>query len=280
MITSSFCFIRNLTEEQERALWSHGITSWSLARTYVDEVAAVISPGRASRLVEQVAAAQDAVASGDVGWVREHWPVKESWRLWQGWATPEQTACVDIETTGLTAGYDQITVIGMAAGPRTRAFVAGRPQPGDDGLDRFPEAVRGARLLVTFNGVSFDVPFIERHFKDAGFRFEMPHIDLMLLARAGGLSGGLKDIERNLGIGRADEIKEVRGSLAIQLWGRWKSGDVEAYRTLLAYCQADCANLPALADHLYRRRWEQVFASHAKHVDFAKTRGQQLSLFG
>ena len=42
---------------------------------------------------------------------------------------PEQVALVDIETTGLTPGYDQITVIGLADSKGSRAFVAGKPPP-------------------------------------------------------------------------------------------------------------------------------------------------------
>jgi len=107
----------------------------------------------------------------------------------------------------------------------------------------------------------------------------MPHLDLLLLARSLGLSGGLKDQEKQLGIVRADDIKDMRGNQAIQLWGAWKGGDVEAYRKLTAYCKADCVNLAAFATELYRRKREALFVPHARTVDFTAIKGQQLTLF-
>jgi uncharacterized protein YprB with RNaseH-like and TPR domain len=279
MLTSSFCFLRGLSEDQERALWARGVTSWAVARDQQGEVAEVIGNSRAGKLVEMIGEAERAQAAGDLAWYLANWPEREVWRLWSGFATDEQMALVDIETTGLTPGYDQITVIGLSDGSRNRAFVAGRPQPGDDPLDRFPEALKARRLLVTFNGVNFDAPFIERHFRPTGFRWELPHLDVMLLARQMGLQGGLKELEVKLGIARDDEIKGVRGNEAVQLWGQWKNGDANAYKRLVTYCLADCANLRRIADILYRRRWEQTYTSHARHIDFAAIKGQQLTLF-
>jgi uncharacterized protein len=108
----------------------------------------------------------------------------------------------------------------------------------------------------------------------------MPHLDLLVLSRSLGISGGLKDIEKQLGIARGGDIAGMRGGEAIALWGAWRNGDAAAYRKITTYCKADCANLWDLADILYRRRWQAVHAAHAKVVDFARTKGQQLSIFG
>ncbi len=279
MLTRSFIFVRGLSEDQERALWGRGILDWALARAHVDEVAAVLGNARAQKLVEQVGEAQAAQERGDHAWFKTNWPEREVWRLWEGYCRSDQAALVDIETTGLTPGFDQITVIGLANAAGARAFVAGRPQAPDEPLDRFREAIKGHHLLVTFNGVNFDVPFIEKHFRDANFHFDQPHLDLLVLARVLGLSGGLKDMEKQLGITRADDIKEVRGNLAVQLWNQWRAGDLAAYQRLVTYCKADCTNLTQFAGILYRRRWEQIHTPHARVIDFAKIKGQQLTLF-
>jgi uncharacterized protein YprB with RNaseH-like and TPR domain len=279
MLTSSFCFVRGLSEEQERTLWSRGLTTWDLARQQPDEVAESLGASRGARLIEAVAEAQTALGRGDSAWFKTHWPERETWRLWKGYCPPAQAALVDIETTGLIPGYDQITVIGVADSSRARVFVAGRPLPGDDGIDRFPEALRAYRLLVTFNGVNFDLPFMERHFKESGLRFDLPHLDLVLVSRAMGLTGGLKDLEKQLGIHRGNDIKDLRGGDTRGLWALWKNGDQAAYQRLMTYCKADCANLAQVADELYRRRWEQIFTPHARTIDFAKIKGKQLSLF-
>ncbi len=281
MLSNSFVFARGLTEEQERALWSRGLTDWGLLLAHPDEAAELLGVARAQRLVEAVHDAKRALAARDLPWFRANWPEREQWRLWSGFCVHDrQVALVDIETTGLTPGYDQITVIGLVDSDRARVFVAGRPQPGDEPLESFREAMKAYRLLVTFNGVNFDAPFIERQFRDTSFHFEQPHLDLLLPARSLGLGGGLKDMEKQLGITRAAEIKDMRGIEAIQLWGAWKNGDLAAYQRLTTYCKADCANLRAFADTIYARKKAQVFTPHARAVDFAATKGQQQTLFG
>jgi hypothetical protein len=279
MLTSSFIFAKGMNEDLERALWGKGLITWELLRKHVGEAAEVVGQSRAQKLVEAVGEAEQALAKGDHAWFKANWPERELWRLWKGMAELVKIALVDIETTGLTPGYDQITVIGLADGAQARVFVAGRPQPGDELLDKFREAIRGYQLVVTFNGQNFDIPFIEKHFRDANFRFEQPHLDLLWPARSLGLGGGLKDMEKQIGIERAADIKEMRGTEAITLWGAWKNGDLAAYKRLTTYCKADCVNLREFAEHVYRKKWEKTYVPYAKEVDFDRIKGQQLTLF-
>lgn len=279
MLTNSFIFAKGMTEEQERLIWSHGVRDWATLKRHPGAAADAIGETRAQKLVAQVNEAQEALERGDAGWFALRWPEKESWRLWHGFCQPHEIALVDIETTGRTPGYDQITVIGLSDGQLERAFVADRPMPGDEALDAFPEAMKRYKLLVTYNGVGFDVPFIEHHFRQSGFKFQVPHIDLMWPARALGLSGGLKDMEKQLGITRADAIAEMRGSEAITLWGAWKNGDRASYDKLVTYCKADCTNLKAFADEIHRRKWDQSFTPYINDIDLDAACGEQLSLF-
>jgi hypothetical protein len=268
-----------MTEDLERALWGRGLLTWELLRRHPGEAGEVMGQGRAMKLVEAVGEAEQALARCDHAWFKANWPEKELWRLWKGLCDPAKIALVDIETTGLTAGYDQITVIGLADGVSSRVFVAGRPLPGDELLDKFREIIKGYSLVVTFNGQNFDIPFIEKHFRDAHFRFEQPHLDLLWPARSLGLGGGLKDMEKQIGIERAADIKEMRGLEAIQLWGAWKAGDQAAYKRLTTYCKADCVNLKDFAEHVYLRKWDKVYTPYAKDVDFDRIKGQQLTIF-
>jgi uncharacterized protein YprB with RNaseH-like and TPR domain len=279
MLTRSFIFAKGMTEEIERALWARGLTSWATLRTQLGEAAEVMGAARSQKLVETVNEAQQALDRHDHAWFKACWPEKELWRLWHGLCGPEQIALVDIETTGLTPGYDQITIIGLADGAGARVFVAGRPRPGDEALDRFREAIRAYHLLVTFNGVGFDVPFIEKHFREANFHFDQPHLDLIWPARSLGLTGGLKDMEKQIGITRPADIKEIRGLEAIRLWGAWRGGDQSAYQRLTAYCKADCVNLAEFAEHVYRKKWAKTYTPYAKEVDFDRIKGQQQTIF-
>jgi uncharacterized protein YprB with RNaseH-like and TPR domain len=280
MLTRSFIFAKGMTDEVERQLWSRGLVSWEVVRKHPGEAAEVVGNSRAQKLVEAVGEAQRALDAADLNWFKTNWPERELWRLWEGFCSAEQVALVDIETTGLTPGYDQITVIGLADAKQARVYVAGRPMAGDEVLDRFREAIKPYRLVVTFNGANFDVPFIEKQFREANFRFEQPHLDLIMPARSLGLTGGLKDMEKQIGIVRAGDIKEIRGQEAVQLWGMWKNaGDQSAYRRLTTYCKADCTNLQGFAAHIYKAKWEKVYTAHAKMIDFDRIKGEQLTIF-
>ena len=162
---------------------------------------------------------------------------------------------------------------------RFESAVADRAMPGDDPIENFIEAIKPFKLLVTYNGVSFDVPFIEKHFKTEAFKFQIPHIDIMWPARSIGLSGGLKDMEKQLGIARGGDIADMRGSEAITLWGAWKNGDRAAYDKLVTYCKADCTNLKEFCDKVYEKKWAQVYGAYAKDIDLDAAMGEQLSLF-
>ncbi|MCS6971338.1 MAG: ribonuclease H-like domain-containing protein [Planctomycetota bacterium] len=279
MLTATFACARGMNEELERQLWQHGILNWELARAHLDEVAAVLGPARAQRLTAWIGEAERARQRCDRAWFRLAF-ASHPWRLWRGYCAPERIALLDIETTGLTPGFDQVTVIGLADSRRARAFVAGQPQGDDLPLAQFPAAIRDYDLLVTFNGESFDLPFLTRAFRDhGGLHLDQPHLDLLPLARQVGLSGGLKEIEAQLGIARASSIAGLRGGEAIALWAAWRQGDAAAYRRLVQYCLADCSNLALVAERLYRRCWTASFEAFARPVDFALTKGQQQSLF-
>ncbi|MFW5830321.1 MAG: ribonuclease H-like domain-containing protein [Planctomycetota bacterium] len=280
MLTSSFIFAPGVTEEIEQDLWRRGVTSWEILRKHPGEATEAMGETRGGKLVQAVNEAQAALDAHDLHWFRVNWPEKELWRLWEGYCAPTERALVDIETTGRTPGYDQITVIGLSDGTRERAFVAGQPQEQDEALEAFLEAIRSYRLLVTFNGLNFDVPFIEKHFRAANWRCEQPHIDLIYPARALGLSGGLKDMEKQIGIVRDDSIAGMRGSEAITLWGQWNQHrDRAAYDRLVVYCKADCTNLKDFADHIYRKRWSETYEAHARSIDLDATYGEQTTLF-
>lgn len=105
-------------------------------------------------------------------------------------------------------------------------------------------------LLVTFNGASFDLPVLLATFQD--LPLNQPHIDICCLGRQLGYRGGLKAIERQLGIQRSSELQGMSGDDAVRLWNRWRhTRDEGARARLLAYNEADCVNLQPLADTFY-----------------------------
>jgi len=107
---------------------------------------------------------------------------------------------------------------------------------------------------VTFNGKRFDVPFLESSF---GLDVDTPHLDLMYTCRKLGLSGGLKPIEREIGIGR--DRPDISGRDAVRLWREHESGADGSLETLVSYNREDAVNLRALADEATARLDHQLF---------------------
>jgi hypothetical protein len=160
---------------------------------------------------------------------------------------PSTEAYLDIETTGLTPFGCEITVIGiyLCKGDDTE-FVqfVGR----DVTADSIQEALNGAKVLYTYNGSRFDLPFIQSQF-GINLAELFKHHDLMYDCWRNNLFGGLKAVERRLGINR--ELAEMNGYEAVRLWWRYvDSFDLDALNTLLEYNREDVVNLKTLKDIL------------------------------
>lgn len=156
-------------------------------------------------------------------------------------------AYLDIETTGLNPDGCEITVTGIylyrPGGDDCIQFV-GR----DNTADSILEALEGVEKLYTYNGSRFDLPFIHSCLGINLARM-FPHQDLMFDCWRNRLKGGLKSVERQLGIIR--QLPDMNGLEAVRLWWRYvESFDLEALDTLLAYNREDVVNLKTLKDML------------------------------
>ena len=149
-------------------------------------------------------------------------------------------AYIDIETTGLSPRWHEITVVGVCLERGARHEVI---QLYEDTLTRrgLLDALEPAELLYSYNGASFDLPFIRDCLRaDLAELFE--HSDLMHHCHRHGLYGGLKAVERKLRIRR--KLKGIDGFMAVQLWQAYRDdGDKRALKTLLAYNEEDVRNL-------------------------------------
>ena len=111
-------------------------------------------------------------------------------------------------------------------------------------LEELPEAER----IYTYNGNGFDLKVINHRLGVNLLDFYKSR-DLMYDCWSHGLKGGLKAVERQVGIER---VQPPLSNNQIQYcWTRWKhKGDEEALATLLKYNEEDVMNLVELRRHL------------------------------
>ena len=131
-------------------------------------------------------------------------------------------------------------MVGVLDNTGFHAYVRG------DNLDEFMRRLGSYKLIVTFNGASFDLPFLRREFGDlpAGFA----HVDLRWVLARVGYRGGLKNIERATGLARRGGLSDLDGRHAVARWEMAQQGEDEALATLIRYNAEDVASLPLLAE--------------------------------
>jgi len=240
MLRSTFQLARGIGPHLEKVLWAAGVTRWE-ALPPPPEVA--LSPRLDARLRAAVAEAEAALAAGDAERLALLLPRRERWRLLPAFAA--EAAYLDVETD--REGRPTLVGVLDAAGPRL--FLRGRD------LDGFPEASRRWKLLVTFNGLSFDAPVLARAFP--GWRPPHAHLDLRHLFARLGLGGGLKWLEQETGVGRPAHLGGLTGADAAGLWEAHLSGAAGALRLLAEYNAYDVVNLRTLAALGYNRMLER-----------------------
>jgi predicted nuclease with RNAse H fold/dephospho-CoA kinase len=158
---------------------------------------------------------------------------------------PSRVVFLDVETTGLSWFYDELTIVGWALDGKYYTHIAG----GD--ADRLIDALQGASALVTFNGTLFDLRFLRKTFGD----LVLPplHIDLRYLARRVGLVGGQKAIESVLGIPVREGVEDIDGAEAVLLWHRYMRGSDDALQRLIDYNCRDVLGMCGILDHTLDR---------------------------
>jgi len=237
MLEQTFIHIPGIGPRTERRIWSLGIPTW---QAFLDHRGAVPFTKRFDRIRREVAVS--LAHREDVAFFSARLPAGEMWRLFD--AFKHRAVYLDIETTGGWGGLDEITVIGIYDGVDVQTFVDGI------NLDDFETAIAAYELVITFNGALFDLPFIRSRFP--GISLPPAHIDLRFVLRKLGHAGGLKKIEKDLGIGREAGIDGMHGYDAVRLWQAYRWGDNGALDTLTRYNRADIVNLKPLMEIGYR----------------------------
>ncbi len=240
MIRSTFRLAPGIGPFLEGKLWTAGILRWD---DFPAPPAVALSARVDLRLRAAIARARTALDGGDAEALATLLPRNERWRLYGVFG--EDAAFLDVETDG-----EALTAIGILDRRGPRLLLAGRD------LDRFPAEAVGWKLLVTFNGLSFDVPVLRRAFP--GWRPPRAHVDLRHLWGRLGHHGGLKLLEAETGVGRPAHLVGLRGRDAVRLWRAHRDGDTAALRLFAEYNLLDAVNLRTLMDLGYNRMIERL----------------------
>jgi len=152
-------------------------------------------------------------------------------------------AYIDIETTGLSRHYADLTVIGIALEMGAKSRVVQLLETNLSEL-RLLTALRGVDEIYSYNGSRFDLPFIRAKL-GVDLKACFKHTDLMYNCWRSNLKGGLKAVERKLGINRG--LQNVNGYMAVKLWYQYiNANNRQALATLLEYNREDVVNLQTL----------------------------------
>lgn len=257
MLTSSFIQVPGVGFKSERHLWKKGVLSWNDFGTRQAKLD--LPDGKMAKISDCLVACSDHLKRKDVRFFADLLPKAEFWRLYPEFR--DRVAFIDIETTGLSVYYNEITLVGLFDGRDYKAYLAGH------NLDDFPMDLGKYGLMVTFNGSLFDLPFLRRRFSGV----EWPaHIDLRFFLRRLGFSGGLKVVEKELGVSRPEDVAGLDGFDATVLWNRYIHGNVDALALLVEYNRADVKNLQTLMDTGYDLMHSRVMPATNRARRFAK----------
>ena len=153
MLNHSFLHLPGIGETTEKRLWTEGVRSWDDLESSLGDV---FGAKKAASVAASLEESRAALESGEFRYFADRMKGAHMWRL-----IPEcqdSVAYLDIETTGL--GFPpQSHSTTIAVLWKGELFVEHEPAKKLELLQRLEAE---AKMVVTFNGLCFDMPFL-RH---------------------------------------------------------------------------------------------------------------------
>lgn len=238
-IQGAFLHLPGFGPRKVASLRDRGITSWSELLHFHHHDLPGLEDG-ASAWVKAIRRDEEAFNSNNLAHLVTTLHRTDHWRILADYI--EQATFLDIETSGDQLRPEITLIIAKHRGV-LHTFTSGH------NLDDFLGLLDDIRLLVTFNGASFDVPQMENHFHIP--MRDIAHIDLRWVCYHAKLRGGLKEIERAIGLIRPADLIGMDGAEADWLWRRWKeTANQKLVQRLTRYCAADVIGLHHLSNWL------------------------------
>jgi len=248
MIRNSFIFLEKVGRRKEKSIWQQGIRDWQ-DFLKAKEIKGV-STEKKYYYNRKIREAQQALLDGDSAYFIGKLPAVEMWRLYDYFK--EEAGYLDVEIDS----YGKIILVGISDDYHSNFFVKGvnlSKEIIEKELNKF-------KLIVTFNGASFDLPKLKKQF---GVEIKVPHLDLKPLCVNLGWIGGLKNIEEKLDLKRPVHLK----GNPVELWKAFHaSGDREYLELLIEYNREDIENLKGVMERVYKeKRREEMREENGPH---------------
>jgi len=190
MLEHTFCHIPGIGSGTETKLWNAGFLDWD---SVCGADSLPVSAKLENAVLKGIEVSKQHLERGNPLYFSTVLPSNQTRRMFP--AFRDKIAFLDIETTGLGEPGDYITTIVVYDGNSIFSHVQGQ------NLNDFRHDIQNYDLLVTYNGITFDLPFIRRYFK---IPMKQAQIDLRYVLASLGYRGGLKSCERQLGIDRKE----------------------------------------------------------------------------
>jgi len=240
MLKNTFIHIPGIGSKIEQRFWDSGIHGWD---DFTQNCPIRLSQSKMDTVASYLEESKQNLKFSKPNYFSDLLPSNQQWRYFPEFM--DSSVYLDIETTGLESWGNIITTIALYDGASIYYYINGQ------NLNDFPNDIRKYKVIVTYNGKTFDVPFIERYF---GIKLDHAHIDLRYILASLGYRGGLKSCETQMGINRGD-LKDIDGFFAVLLWHNYKrTGNQKALETLLAYNIQDVLTLENLMMIAYNMR--------------------------
>jgi uncharacterized protein len=238
MLERSLVHLPGVGDARERQLWESGVRGWA------DLHAGHFTPARWAKVERALELSREAHGARNPFYFYETLPRDHLWRMVPDYR--DDIAYLDIETTGMgrppAAHSTTITFYFRGRLYQEHEFAA-KARLIRDVLSR-------AKVLCTFFGEAFDVPFLRAEF---GIPFEIAHLDLCFWLKKLGYRGGLKRIQKQFPEIPARLSLDIDGFDAVRLWGMHRRGMEGALETLLTYNAEDTVVLEPLLALAYNQ---------------------------
>ena len=149
MLKNTFLHISGLGIRSEQRIWSSGVLSWEDLLRGKPYPLFSAKTGHFTARYRGIPGANIREQSQLLRRPPTFQPILEDFSGLQ-----RVTAYLDIETTGLDFCFNEITTIALYDGKSVFTYVQGQ------NLDQFREDIEKYKVIVTYNGKCFDIPFL------------------------------------------------------------------------------------------------------------------------